>query len=452
MKFLLLFILILCLIILFKKYRNEKYQIDYIPRKLIGNAKCIKDDIELDNTYFMCKMNEKYSPVNINVIVTKYQNFAPELNSVPETSKLLTPSLIPSPNFSKTDFNLIGTNTNQITGNVTLNDYTKLMKITNYTTPNLFLFDSLPTGSIISASLDDNNFVYLPDSIVNYIKYLNDLNVLQSFIDINKISTLTNIAGQFKLYLQGQLIKIVKPPTNKYRLEREIVIIYDYPNKKNIINIQFNEIITWYDSNNNLQTNNTSTNINTKYDYYIINSYIDNKINFIPQMINKINMFGNYLKSRELITDYILEDLIDKINNIDNNNILYVNFFNFGIEIVKRINNNLVFINYFDTTPANSNIPFSYYKNMCPDPANNYYFKGRCYDNCPNGYESIGLGCILSSKKDKLFNPDSNFCNQVCSASNNDLSSFDSVIQKSCWCKSMSCDKCGEYSIDNCKC
>ena len=205
-------------------------------------------------------------------------------------------------------------------------------------------------------------------------------------------------------------------------------------------------------SSYNLQTNNTSTNINTKYDYYIINSYIDNKINFIPHMINKINMYGNYLKSRELINDYILEDLIDKINNIDNNNILYVNFFNFGIEIVKRINNNLVFINYFDTTPANTNIPFSYYTNMCPDPANNDYFKGRCYDNCPKGYESMGLGCILSSKKDKLFNPDSNFCNQVCSASNNDLSSFDSVIQKACWCKSMSCDKCGEYSIDNCKC
>ena len=160
MKFLLLFILILCLIILFKKYRNEKFDIEYIPRKLLDNAKCINDDIELDNTYFMCQMNKKYSPVNINVIVTKYQNFAPELNSVPETSKLLTPSLTPSPNFSQVDFTLIGTNTNQITGNITLNDYTKLMKITNYTTPNLLLFDSLSNESTVSASLDDNNFLY----------------------------------------------------------------------------------------------------------------------------------------------------------------------------------------------------------------------------------------------------------------------------------------------------
>ena len=162
-----------------------------------------------------------------------------------------------------------------------------------------------------------------------------------------------------------------------------------------------------------------------------------NKERFIPLLQTVLDTYKGYMAVRSSIKNSETSKFIFLTKN--------------GLRVYDKLVYRVI-INYFDTTPANTNIPFSYYKNMCPDPANNYYFKGRCYDNCPNGYESMGLGCILSSQKDKLFNPDSNFCNQVCSASNNDLNSFDSVIQKACWCKSMSCDKCGEYSIDNCKC
>lgn len=464
MKFLLLFILVLGIILIFKNYNSESFALEYTSRDLLGNAQCIKDDNELSDSYFMCQMNKKYSPINVNVSIIKYQNFAPYKNTLltPSVSfnllSTLTPNLTSPPLFSDDDFSLIGTTTNPITNATTLNDYTKLMKVINISS-NL-LFDPVPNITPIVSSLEDNNFLYLPDSLVNYMKYLNDLNILLSNIDVNSIDTLPNIAKQFNLYLSGLLIPIIKPPTNTFRLQREIVVIFDNPSKKNIVNVQFNEIITWYDTNNIEHNDKTSKNINTMYDYLIINSYIDYKLNntnytgFITPIINKINTFGNYLKIRNLIDDHRIEDLLEKINNLDSHNISYVNYYynestyDFGIQLVKKINGNLIFINYFDMTPSDDKTPFSYYKNIC----NNYAFKGRCYSDCPNGYSSMGLACVLDSKKDNLFDPDSNFCNQVCNVSETDIRNFDPILQKACWCKSISCDKCGEFSIDNCTC
>jgi hypothetical protein len=183
-----------------------------------------------------------------------------------------------------------------------------------------------------------------------------------------------------------------------------------------------------------------------------------NNTNFIKPIVNMINMYGNYLKSRQLIDSYDINSLIDIINKIDSQKILYVNYYftndpktpDFGIQLVKRDQGNLLFMNYFDNT-------FIYYKNICPDPANNYFYKGRCYTKCPNGYSSLGLACVLDNEKEtnqinNLFNPESDFCTQVCNASNNNVSNFDQNIQKACWCKSLTCDKCKDFSIDKCNC
>ena len=235
MKFLLLFIVVMFIIILYKNCTSEYFNIDYVNRDLLKPAICIKDDIELSNSYFLCKMNKKYSPVNINVNIIKYQNIVPFLNKTPSTSfnllSTLTPSLVEPPLFSDNDFKLIGTTTNSITKNVTLNDSTKIMKVFNYSpdkSSSLFSFDLLPDVMPIPSSLDDNNFLYLPDCIVNYVNYLNDLQLLHPNIDVNKIDTLPKIASQFNSYLQGQLIPIVKPESNTFRLQREIVVIFDY--------------------------------------------------------------------------------------------------------------------------------------------------------------------------------------------------------------------------------
>ena len=118
-----------------------------------------------------------------------------------------------------------------------------------------------------------------------------------------------------------------------------------------------------------------------------------------------------------------------------------------GFSLVKRINTNLVFINYFE-------IPLKYYKNLCDDQSN-YVFKGRCYSACPSGYVDIGLSCIqtdASSDVISLFDPDSNYCKQICKTSDDDVSVYDPIIQKACWCKSMKCDKCSEYNIKECNC
>jgi len=463
MKILLLFILVLIILILYKNYKKrekENFNIDYISRELIDNAQCIKDDSELSNSYFLCQMNKIYSPININVNIVKYQNFIPYLNKTPSTSfnllSTLTPSLTQPPLFPDSDFKLIGTNTNKLTMDITLNDYKKVMKVFNYN--NKKLFDPLLDVNPESSSLDDNNFLYLPDSLVNYISHINDLNLLLPNIDINKINTLPNIASQFNLYLNGQLIPIVKPSTDTFRLQREIVVIYDYPSKKNIVNVQFNEIITWYDSDNILQTTNTSKNINTLYDYLIVYSFNNIYPSTITEIINTINAYGSYLKSRNLVNDYHIDELVNKINNYKENNILYLNYYfvnnplDFGIQLVKRVDGNLITVNYFDTNPIDENTSFSYYKNICPDPANHLAFKGRCYSKCPAGYSNFGLACINDSNIDMLFNPDSNYCTQVCNSSDIDIRNYDPVLQQACWCKSMSCDKCGEFSIDQCKC
>lgn len=467
MKIELLFIILLILITFYINYKLVTYQTqEYynnvsVKRDLIGPANCIIDDIELTDSYFKCQMNRKYLPININVNVVKYQNFVPFLDKSSDSFNLLstlTPSITPPPLLSDTDFTLVGTNTNQLTKDVTLNDYTKLMKVYSYTQDNLLLFDNLPNVKPTSSSLDDNSFTYLPDSVVTYMQYLNNMNLLASFIDVNKIDTLTNIANQFNLYLQGQLIPIIKPSTDKFRLFREIVVIYSYPDKKYVLNIRFNQIITWYDSNNEAHNNISIYNVNNKFDFLIIypSKNIDStSVNYI---ISKINMYASYLKSRNLITDALVSELLDKINNLEKDNILYVNFYyntdpyDFGIELVKIIDGELIFIKYFDLKFADPNYPFSYYKNMCPDPAKNMTFNGRCYSDCPSGYSNMGLACILDSEKNNLFNPDGNYCKQVCNASELDIRNFDPVIQEACWCKSATCDKCGEFSIEKCNC
>jgi arginyl-tRNA--protein-N-Asp/Glu arginylyltransferase len=104
-------------------------------------------------------------------------------------------------------------------------------------------------------------------------------------------------------------------------------------------------------------------------------------------------------------------------------------------------------MNYFDT-------PLQYYKNLCND-ITNYAYKGRCYNKCPDDYIGVGLNCVLKdniSQINSFFDPNSNYCNQVCTASMEDISAYDPIIQKSCWCKSIGCDKCSDYSISNCNC
>jgi len=451
MNGLLLFIILVSIIILYKNYKEDYTkdhltQVNFVKRKLIGNAKCMKDDLPINSSIYMCEMNEKYSPVNMNVITVKYQKISPYLYPTPSVSfsllNTLTPSLKSPPLISNDDFNLIGTTTNRITEETSLNDYKKYMKVMSYK-PSM-LYDTLGEPKIESSSLEDNQFLYLPDCCVPYIKYLRDLNLLQSFIDVNKISSLGEIAGQFQLYLKGLLIPI-KVPDQPYRLQREIVIVFT-SDKKNIVNIQFNESIN---------DEKKSYNINNKYDYYIINSLVDAKqenkdiITPIKQMVNK---YGNSLKARQLIDEYDIEDLISKINN----DLLYVNYYltkqqpQFGIELVKRVDGNLVFINYFDNA-------YTYYKNMCPDPATNFFYKGRCYSNCPKKYSNFGLACILDKEKDSfeinsLINPDSNFCKQICSNANSNIGNYDTVLQQACWCETVSCNKCGEFSIGQCNC
>ena len=65
--------------------------------------------------------------------------------------------------------------------------------------------------------------------------------LLQSFIDINKIDTLSNIAKQFQDYIKGLLMEYTKPETNKFKLDREIVIIFT-SDKKNIMGITSEKI------------------------------------------------------------------------------------------------------------------------------------------------------------------------------------------------------------------
>jgi hypothetical protein len=339
------------------------------------------------------------------------------------------------------------------------------MKIINYGNHNLYdkLIDN---PKIETSSLDDNNFLYFPDCIVPYIKYLNDMKLLSSFIDINKINNINDIASQFNSYLKGSLIEYTKPSPDNFRLQREIVLIFT-SDKKNIVNIQFNETISYLDDNK-WQSNNSSKNINTKYDYLIINSYVDAKkegmsSDFITNITNTVKIYGNALKSRQLIDEYDIHGLEEKIKNINTHNILYVNYYlskksddkenpKFGIQLVKNVNGTIIYMNYFDIKDD-----FKYYKNMCPDPANDFFYKGRCYSNCPKNYSNIGLSCVLNDETNtrevnRLFNPDSNFCKQLCARSNDDISRYEAVMQQACWCETMSCNKCGEFSIGQCNC
>jgi hypothetical protein len=431
-------------LIFYKISKKERFENQIIFRNNVGNAKCLQDDIDMTNSYFMCQLNSKYSPININVNIIKYQNFAPYNYK--------------SPNFNPDDIRLIGSD-----------DYTKLMKVISYqyTSP-VKLFTNLSNSNTASlliekSSLTNNNFLYLPNVLVQYLQNLKDLNLLQSFIDVNNIDTLSHIGNQFNLYLTGYLIPYDKPTQTNFKLQREIMIIMS-SDLKNIVSVIFNQTITYLDANNKEINIESKTNINTTYTYLLISSYINFKTqnetdisNFINPILNNVNIYGQVLIKRNIITQYQLDELITKINNVDAENILYVLVYHtdgqnnkpdtFGFSLVKRINGNIIFINYFDTK-------LQYYKNLCDD-SKNYSFKGRCYNKCPENYISVGLSCILKdniSQLNSFFDPNSNYCNQVCNASIKDISAYDPIIQKSCWCKSMECDKCSEYSISKCNC
>jgi hypothetical protein len=408
---------------------KESYQSTVLFKNYVTTAKCLQGDTEDTDSYFNCKLNSVYSPININVSIVKYQNF--------------------SPDFTQDDLNLLGTD-----------NYKTMMKVISYqNTPSFKLFDTITNQVIIEkASLDNNSFLYLPDSIVDYIKNLQDLNLLQPFIDINKISTLSDIGQQFNLYLTGYLLFSEKPSVSKWKLEREICVILS-EDKKNVITIQFNQTISYLDTTKNPVVTKTTTNINTEYTYLIIYPYVTStlsKTDFITPIISKINMYGNTLKKRKIVTEYQVNELIHKLNTIDTSTIQYILIYHttnknsddtFGFSLVKRIDTNLVFINYFE-------IPLRYYKNVCDD-STNYVFKGRCYTTCPKGYVDIGLSCIQNDNAPdviSLFDPDSNYCKQICKTSDDDVSVYDPIIQKACWCKSMKCDKCSEYNIKECNC
>lgn len=414
---------------------KESYQNTILFKNYINTAKCLQDDIEDNNSYFNCKLNSIYSPINVNVSIVKYQNFSPFNYK--------------TPNFTLDDLNLLDKD-----------DYKTMMKVISYqNTSPLKLFDTNTNPIIIEkASLENNNFLYLPDTIVDYLKNLQNLNLLQSFIDVNKISTLSDIGEQFNLYLTGYLLFTEKPSVSKWKLDREISVIMS-EDKKNIITIQFNQSITYLDSTNNPVVTKTTTNINTEYTYLIIYPYITStlsKNDFITPIINKINIYGDTLKKRKMITDYQINELKNKVNTIDTSTIQYILIYHttkensddtFGFSLVKRIDTNLVFINYFE-------IPLTYYKNVCND-STNYVFKGRCYNSCPKGYVDIGLSCIQNDDVSDiiaLFDPDSSYCKQICKTSDDDVSAYDPMIQKACWCKSMNCDKCSEYNIKECNC
>jgi len=432
---LIIFVIIFIILIFYKHTKRETYQNTLLFKNYVSTAKCLQDDIEQPDSYFTCKLNSKYSPININVNIIKYQNF----------SSNLTPD----------DVKLLGAD-----------DYKKMMKVITYQYPSpIKLFDPI-TNPVIKqkASLEYNNFLYLPDSIIDYLKNLQDLNILQSFIDINKISNISDIVDQFNLYLTGYLIFSDKPSVSKWTLDREICIILS-EDKKNIITIQFNQTISYLNNTKNPVINKTTTNINTQYNYLMIYPYINTNLSlndFITPIIQKINIYGDLLKKRKIITDYQLNELINKLYTLEINNIQYVLIYHnsnnkglngeqlpdtFGFSLVKRVDANIIFINYFD-------VPLIYYKNLCEDPSN-YVFKGRCYNSCPKGYVDIGLSCIQNDNAPEvisLFNPDSPYCKDICKTSDEDVSVYDPIIQKACWCKSMKCEKCSEFNIKECNC
>ena len=254
MKNILIIIVVTLIILAFYKnfvISKESYQNTVLFKNYVTTAKCLQGDTEDTNSYFSCKLSSTYSPININVSIVKYQNF--------------------SPDFSQDDLNLLGTD-----------DYKTMMKVISYqNAPSFRLLDTITNQVIIEkASLDNNSFLYLPDSIVDYIKNLQDLNLLQPFIDINKISTLSDIGQQFSLYLTGYLLFSEKPSVSKWKLEREICVILS-EDKKSVITIQFNQTISYLDTTNNPVVTKTTTNINTEYTYLMIYPYVYRR-NSIP--------------------------------------------------------------------------------------------------------------------------------------------------------------------------
>ena len=59
-------------LIFYKISKKERFENQIIFRNNVGNAKCLQDDIDMTNSYFMCQLNSKYSPININVNIIKY--------------------------------------------------------------------------------------------------------------------------------------------------------------------------------------------------------------------------------------------------------------------------------------------------------------------------------------------------------------------------------------------
>ena len=419
-------IILILLFDIFFTINKEKLQELIMFRPYKGIANCAANDIELETSKFKCKLNPINSPVNVNVKIIKYQNFGLFYNNY-------------TPTFSANDTQLF----NKISSDIS-KDYLKYMKVLSnipdgQSNKKLLDINSAQLRTTIS-SLTDGNFSYLPTSIVNYLNTLLNLNILNKSIDVNKISSTRNITDLFELYLSGRLIDytLLSIP---YKLVREIEIIMSDDNL-HIISINLNQHII-YKKNNKDVDDYSSINLNTEYKYLMIYPNDDSYLTIL-------NKYNNILKDRNIITDYEINVLYDKTNNDKNiSNILFYHKSDtdFGVNIVKRISTNVVFINYYEK-------PLEYSKSICMNP-NDYVFKGRCYDKCLDGYTSIGLSCILNDNINQIntmFNPDSNFCKEVCASSNENVSNYDSIFQKACWCKSMSCDNCNVSNSDKCNC
>ena len=86
MKLIIVLLVLLCLIIIYRNYKEyydfkETYtEVNFLPRKLVGNAMCMKDDTEVSSEIFKCTMSNKYSPVNVNITTVKYRNFTPDIS------------------------------------------------------------------------------------------------------------------------------------------------------------------------------------------------------------------------------------------------------------------------------------------------------------------------------------------------------------------------------------
>ncbi len=407
-----LFLIIFYYFVYIEPFDNNSNNVVFRPLNSI--ASCQLNDIKLNNNYFNCFLNYKNSPINSNVNIIKYKNFYPNYTS---------------PDFSDSDLNLLQNN-----------NYSSVFKCIKYQQQRLF--DDLKNPEISLGSIENNYYPFFNDNIKEFFNYLNDLELLQDFIDVNSLASIESIANLFTSFLSGNIITY-DIPQQKYKLDREIVITSI---DSTVINVEFIHKVT-YLNEDKLVFDTIKKNAMKNYNYLQIFPLLSttNKENLITKITDLIVEYGNKLITRNIITNYELNYLLEKLND---NKLLYVlNYYtnenDYGFILVKKIDQKLIFIKYFE-------VPFSYTQNLCPNDTLPY--KGRCYDNCLDGYTAIGLSCIKNEEMDKNFNPDSNYCKQVCKESNRNIGLYDPIIQKACWCESLKCDKCRDFSVNECNC